>query len=138
MTDIVVDLTLAGVPVNGLAAVPTISIMRLDTFVVVVVASAMTDTASLGKYHFAFTGVRGVRYSLSIDADPTASGQVDVRRFSGAFDREVFDMWRTRGLDPSIAKTTTEVTEDTDYDEDIGDIHIDQVKAGAVITTSST
>ncbi len=138
MTDLTVDLIAAGVPVNGLGNVPTISIMRLDTFAVVVAAGLMTDTGALGKYFFAFTGLRGIQYSAQADGDPTAIGQVDVRFHAASFDREVFDLWSTRGLDPANPKTTLEVTPKVDYDEDVADIHIDQVKVGNTITTSST
>ncbi len=138
MTDITVDLLASGVPVNGLANVPTISIMRLDTFAVVVAGSAMTDTGALGKYTFPFTPLRGIQYSAQVDADPTNVGQVDTRYHAGSFDREVSDLWKARGLDPNNAKSTTEITPKVDYDEDVDDIHIDQVKAGNVITTSST
>lgn len=136
MTDIVVDLTLAGALVNALGDDPEISIMRLDTFALPVSGVAMTDTGALGKYHFAFTAVAGRRYSFTVDADPATTGQVDVRFHKGTFDRETLDIWRARGLDPANPKTTTEVTEDVDYDEDAGDVHIDQVKVGAVTTAT--
>lgn len=138
MTEIVVDLLAAGVPINGLGDDPEITIIRLSDLVTVVSGSAMTDVGSLGKYRFQFTGDRGERYTASIDADPIATGQVDLRFFAVSFDREIFDLYRTRGLDPNQPKTTTEITEDLDYDEDIGDIHLDQVKVGDTITTSST
>lgn len=138
MTEIVVDLLAAGAPVNGLTDDPEITIVKLSDLSTVVTGAAMTDVGSLGKYRYQFTGDRGEQYTASIDADPAATGQVDLRYHQASFDREVFDLWRTRGLDPAQAVSRTEVTKGEDYDEDAGDIHVDQVKLGNIITTSST
>lgn len=46
------------------------------------------------------------------------------------------ELWKIRGLDASNPKTTTEVAAATDYDEDAAGIHVDQVKVGAVTTST--
>lgn len=140
MTDIVIQTTLAGVPVNALADPPEITILRLDTDVAVVSGSAMSDQAAGGLYKFAFTtGVAGIKYSFSVDADPNVTGQVDSRTHGGAFDNEVRDLWNDHGLNPVDDKTITEVTEGEDYDEAVTDtdgpnIAKDVTKVGAVTT----
>ena len=44
------------------------------------------------------------------------------------------EVWQDRGLDSSNPKTVLEVTPAADYDEDVGSIHKDVVKAGATTT----
>lgn len=140
MTDIVIQTTSGGVPVNGLADPPEITILRIDTDAAVVTASAMSDQAAGGLYKFAFTaGLPGIKYSFEVDADPNVTGQVDKRTYGGAFDNEIRDLWNDHGLNPSDDKTITEVTEGEDYDEavtDTGgpDIAKDVTKIGLVTT----
>ena len=143
MTDIAVTVTSAGAPANGLTDDPEITITRLDTDVDVVSGAAMTDTGSNGKYKFAFTPVAGIQYSFLIDADPSATGQVDVRYFDGSFDNEQNDMWNDRGLNPSVPKTVDDngVADDADIDEDVAaptSIHKDVLTVGNVTTISRT
>ena len=141
MTEIVVDVTLSEAPVNGLAVDPEISIIRVDTGALVVTDDAMTDTTVLGKYSYSFTPVAGLDYSFQIDADPSATGQVDLRYFNGAFNNELNDMWNDHSLNPSVPKTITENTEGSDYDEDVASptaIHKDVVKVAGVTTIDRT
>lgn len=144
MTDIVVQVTLNGVPVNGLTDDPEITIRRLDNDAAVVVSAAMSDQGGNGLYKFAYTaGVVGINYSFAIDADPNATGQVDVRTYGGSFDNEIRDLWNDHGLNPLSNKTITEVTEGEDYDEAVTDaggpnIAKDVTKAGAVTTLDRT
>lgn len=86
MSEISVNLLASNVPVNGLVAAPEITIQRLDTGAEVQADQAMTDQGTRGLYTFTFAAVNGLRYSFLIDADPLASGQVDVRYWRGAFD----------------------------------------------------
>lgn len=137
MTDIAVTLTNAGALVNGLTDDPEITITRLDTDVDVVSGAAMSDTGANGKYKFAFTPVAGVAYSFLIDADPSATGQVDVRYHDGGFDNELNDLWNDHGLNPSVNKTITEVVADVDYDEAVAApvaVNKDVTVAGNVTT----
>lgn len=142
MTDIVIQTKLNGVAVNGLTDDPEITILRLDTDAAVVSGVAMSDQAAGGLYKFAFTaGVVGVKYSFSVDADPSVTGQVDDRYYVGAFDNEIRDLWNDHGLNPAAGeeKTITENTEGSDYDEavtdsDGPDIAKSVVKAGTVTT----
>jgi len=144
MTDIVAQMTLAGVPVNGLTDDPEITIRRLDTDAAVVTSATMSDQGGNGLYKFAFTaGVLGVAYSFAIDADPSVTGQVDIRTLGGAFNNEVRDIWNDRGLNPAGAKSITENVPGSDYDEAITDpggpgIAKDVVKVGAVTTITRT
>ena len=144
MTTIVVQTTLNGVEVNGLADDPEITIHRLDTDAAVVTDVAMSDVGGCGLYKFTFTPIRGVRYGFCIDADPLATGQVDTRTFGGIFDHELTDIWRDRGLDPTVPKTITENTVGEDYDEavaagaDSPAIAKDTTKVGAVTTIDRT
>lgn len=146
MTDIVVQTTLNGVPVNGLTDPPEITILRGDTDAAVVSAAAMSDQGAGGLYKFDFTlAVAGLFYSYSIDADPNATGQVDVRTYGGSFDTELNDIWRDRGLDPSNAKTVDDngVADDADIDEVVaaGDgaaIQKDVITVGSVTTITRT
>ena len=91
MSVISVTLLASNVPVNGLAQVPTITIQREDG-TEDVADSAMTDRGTRGKYTFNFSDVLDRRYSFLIDADPTDSGQVDVRYHTGAFDGDGFQV----------------------------------------------
>ena len=140
MPQIVIQTKLNGVAVNGLTDDPEITILRLDTDAVVVNAAAMTDQGAGGLYRFDFsTGLAGIEYSFSVDADPNVTGQVDDRNYFGAFDNEQRDIWNDRGLNPTSSKTITEVTVDADYDEAVTDaagpdIAKDTTKAGAVTT----
>lgn len=141
MTDIALTTTLAGVPVNGLADPPEITITRLDTDADVIAGVAMTDTGANGKYKFAFVPVAGLMYSFLIDADPIAAGQVDVRFHDGAFDNEQSDVWHDRGLNPAIPKTIDDngVPDDADIDEDVAaatSIHKDVLTVGDVTTVT--
>ena len=143
MTDIAVHVTNNGAPVNALADPPEITIQRVDTGAEVVADSAMTDRTTRGLYTFSFTNVAGLRYSFLIDADPNATGQVDKRFFSGAFDNELNDVWRDQGLDPSNAKTVDDnnVPDDADIDEDVAGgttIHKDVLTVGSVTTITRT
>jgi hypothetical protein len=146
MTDIVIQTKLNGAVVNGLAADPDITIVRLDTDAVVVNAVDMSDQGVGGLYKFDFTGaVAGLRYSGFVDADPLNTGQVDDRYYILAFDTEQNDIWRDRGLDPANAKTVDDngVADDADIDEDVaaGDgatIHKDVLTAGNVTTITRT
>ncbi len=140
MSQIVIQTTLNGTPVNGLANAPQIDIVELATDTTVVTGAAMTDVGSNGFYKFLFTGgVQGVEYAFNVDADPTASGQVDDRYFSNSFDYEITDLWNDHGLNPAQNKTITENTPQTDYDEAVTDpnapdISKSVVKAGSVTT----
>lgn len=138
MTAIAVTTMLAGQPVNALADDPEIRIRRLDTGALVITDDPMTDQGGDGLYTFAFAPVAGLEYSFLIDADPSATGQVDLRYFDGAFDDRIEDLWDFRGLDPANAKVTEEVTVGEDYDEDVAGKHVDQVKAGTTTTTTRT
>lgn len=145
MTDIVIQTTLAGVAVNGLASAPEVTIRRLSDDVAVVSGSAMSDQGAGGLYKFAFVPVAGLRYSFSVDADPSATGQVDNRNYAGAFDNEVNDMWRDQSLDPADSKTVDDngVADDADIDEDVGAgsgpaIHKDVLTVGTVTTITRT
>lgn len=144
MTDIVIQTKLNGVAVNGLAADPDITIVRLDNDAVVVTADDMSDQGVGGLYRYSFTaGVVGIKYSFSVDADPGATGQVDDRYYFGAFDNEIRDLWNDHGLNPINSKTITEVTEGEDYDEAVTDaggpnIAKDVTKVGAVTTLDRT
>lgn len=143
MTDIVVQTTLGGVAVNGLVDDPEITILRVDTDAVVVNADTMSDQAACGLYKYAFTPIQGIEYSFCIDADPNATGQVDTRTYGGAFNNELNDIWRDRGLDPVNPKTITENTVGEDYDEAVGGagevpIAKDTTKIGSVTTIDRT
>jgi len=86
MAEISVNLLASNVPVNALADVPEITIQRLDTGAEVVADSAMTDRTTRGLYSFTFAHDPLLDYAFLIDADPLASGQVDVRYWRGSFD----------------------------------------------------
>ena len=139
MTDIAIVATLNDAPVNALVDDPEITIVRLDTDAVVVNADTMVDTGAGGIYDYAFTPVAGVPYAISIEADPSATGQTDQNVYTGAIDNEQNDIWRDRGLDPANSKAITEVTVGEDYDEAVGGagevaIAKDVTKVGAVTT----
>ena len=146
MTDIAVRTTLNGAPVNGLTDDPEITIERVDTGAAVVTNAAMTDQGANGLYTFTFTPVAGLRYSFLIDADPNATSQVDERYSDGAFDQELNDMWRDRGLDPAVPKTVDDngIPDDVDIDEDVAAgsqsplIHKDVLTVGDVTTVTRT
>lgn len=140
MTDIVIQTKNGGVAVNGLTDDPEITILRLDTDAVVVNAAAMSDQGAGGLYKFSFTsGLPGIKYSFSVDADPNVTDQVDDRNYFGAFDNEVRDIWNDRGLNPTQNKTIVENTAGIDYDEAVTDpdgpnIAKDTTKAGSTTT----
>lgn len=146
MTDIVIQTTLNGVIVNGLADPPEISIFRVSDNNLEVNAAAMSDVTECGLYKFSFTtGSPGERFMFCVDADPSATGQVDARNYGGSFDNEVSDIWRDRGLDPADAKTVDDngVADDADIDEDVAAgsgpvIHKDVLTAGDVTTITRT
>jgi len=144
MTEIVIQTKSGGIAVNGLADDPEITILRLDTDAVIVNAQAMSDQGTGGLYKFSFTtGIAGIEYSFSIDADPSSTDQVDDPNYFGAFDNERRDIWNDRGLNPTNAKTITEVTVGEDYDEAVSDaegpdIAKDTTKVGAVTTIDRT
>lgn len=117
MTTVSVRVTASGVPVNGLTDDPEITINRSDTGAAVVTSAAMTDQGTGGLYTFDFTPVAGLTYSALIDADPNVTGQVDERFYDAPIDNEINDLWNDHGLNPSVNKTITENTPDTDYDE---------------------
>lgn len=87
MVDIVVTATVNGVPTNGLVQPPQVEIIRSDTGAVVQAFVAMTDLLVSGKYGFTFAPTVTLDYAFTVDADPTASGQVSSaeRYFDGAF-----------------------------------------------------
>lgn len=89
MARISVNLLASNVPINGLADAPEITIQRLDTLAEVVADSAMTDGVTRGLYEFNFAHDPLLDYAFLIDADPNASGQVDVRYWRGSFDGQV-------------------------------------------------
>ena len=144
MSDIAIQTTLNGSPVNGLTDAPEIDIIRLDTDVVVINGAAMSDVAAGGFYKYSFTaGVEGVTYAVSVDADPNATGQVDNRYYSATFDYEITDLWNDHGLNPAVNKTITENTPQTDYDEavaptDAPNIDKSVIKSGSVTTLNRT
>ena len=139
---IVAQVTLAGVPVNGLVDDPEITIRRTDTSAIVAGPADMTDNVGGGLYSFLFTpSVAGLAYGFSIDADPNVTGQVNAneRFFGGAFDDELDELYRIRGLD-APNKTVTENVADSDYTEeetgDGADITLDHVKVAGVTTVT--
>ncbi len=119
MADIIVQLTLNGTPVNGLANDPDITVLRIDTDAAVVSAVDMSDMGAGGLYKFEFGGFAepGLTYTYFIDADPTASGQVDNRYFGGTFDYYAHDTWVDKGLNNNDPLTIFENTEGSDYDQ---------------------
>ena len=116
MTDIAVTLTLNGQLVNGVAVIPVITIRRVDTGAAAVTNDPMTDTGSNGLYTYNFVPTAGLNYHFLIDADPSATNQVDVRYHDGSFDNERNDMWNDQGLNPGVNRIITENAEGTDYD----------------------
>ncbi len=117
MTVISVTLTDSGGNLaNGLTDDPVIDVRRLDTGAFVVTNDPMVDSGSNGLYTYDFTPVAGLSYQFLIDADPNVTGQVEVRYHDGSFDNEVTDIWNDRGLNPSVVKTITEITQGEDYD----------------------
>jgi hypothetical protein len=48
------------------------------------------------------------------------------------------DLWQNEGLDPDNSKVITEITEGADYDEDVGTIHKDVTRVGAITTLDRT
>ena len=146
MTDIAVRVVSGGAPVNALVDPPELTINRVDTGAAVVSGAAMTDQGTGGLYTATFTPTAGLRYSFIIDADPNATGQVDVRYFDGAFDNEMNDVWRDQGLDPVEPKTVDDngIADDVDIDEDIAAggndplIHKDVLTVGTVTTITRT
>lgn len=48
------------------------------------------------------------------------------------------DIWQNEGLDPDNPKTIEEITEGSDYDEDVGSIHKDVTKVGTTTTIDRT
>ena len=133
-----------GVPQNGLADDPEITIIRNDTNAIVAGPVAMVDGGVGGLYNFVFTPtVFGLSYSYSIDADPNVTGQVSAaeRFYGGAFDDELDELYRIRGLD-SVNKTVDENAENTDYDEEeLGNgapIRLSHVKTGAQTVVTRT
>lgn len=132
-------------PVNGLADDPEITVRRGDTGAVVAGPSNMTDLGGGGFYRFVFTpSIAGLDYAADIDADPNVTGQVPDgnRYYASAFDDELDEVWRDRGLDPGNDKSVTENTAETDYTElEAGagaTIQKDLVKVGAVTTITRT
>lgn len=136
----VVQITLNGLPVNGVTDDPEISIVRLSDDVEVVSDTAMLDTGARGLYKFNYSaGAPGERFAYAVDADPNATGQVDVRTLAGVMDNEIRDLWNDHGLNPASDKTIAEVTEGASYDEAVTDadgpnIAKDVDKAGATTT----
>ncbi len=132
-------------PINGLADDPEITIIRGDTGAVVQAAIAMTDLVVGGFYRFVYTPtVAGLDYAAEIDADPGATGQVPAgnRYYAVAFDDELDEVYRDRGLDPSFPKTATENTPKLDYTERVplggAPITKQSVKVGTVTTQTRT
>ena len=133
----------AGSPAPGLAAAPEITVRR-ETGAVVLGPVAMSDIGG-GWYRSVFTpSLSNLDYSAEVDADPGATGQVTAgeRYYSVAFDDELDEIWRDRGLDPSQDKTVTENVEGTDYTEaELGagaGITKQAVKVGSVTTQTRT
>lgn len=140
--DVIAQITNGGTPINALADDPEIEILRADTGAVVQAAIAMTDLGSGGLYRFTFTPtVANLSYAFSIDADPNVTSQVpDATRFyGGAFDDELDELYRIRGMD-GPNKTTTENTAESDYTEQENGngapIQLDHVKVGGVTTVT--
>lgn len=142
--DVQTLVTVNGVPTNGLADDPTVTIVRTDTAAIVAGPVDMIDLAVGGLYHFVFTPtVPNLGYQFSIDKDPNATGQVrpGERYAWGGFDDELDELYRVRGLD-GPNKTVDENTPDADYDEnEIGNgapITLSHIKVGAVTTVTRT
>ena len=78
MAEIIAFFTAGDLPSPGLAQAPQITIRQVDIQLDVVMAQAMTD---LGNGFYGYTFAPGVNfdYTITIDGDPTASGQVDDR-----------------------------------------------------------
>jgi hypothetical protein len=140
--DVQTQVTVGGVPTNGIADDPEIEIVRTDTGAIVQAAVAMVDLSIGGLYHFVFTpSIANLSYQYSIDKDPNVTNQVQPgERFAwGGFDDELDELYRIRGLD-APNKTVTENTPDVDYTEaetgDGADITLDHVKVAGVTTVT--
>jgi hypothetical protein len=143
--DILVQTQLNGVAVNGLTDDPEITIVRLDTDVVVVNGSVMSDVGVGGLYKFKFgnLAVIGVHYAFFVDADPNGNGQTDQRYYAGSFDFEIHDLWIDHGLNVFDPAMLFENVEGSDYDQtnsdgngDGPDVDKSIVKVGATTTTT--
>lgn len=76
--EIIAHFTNKGVPLIVPGDVPTIRIRRVDTKALVVTNAAMTEIGD-GNYSFIFTlGDPQLDYSVRVDGDPMASGQVTI------------------------------------------------------------
>lgn len=94
--------------------------------------SAPAATLGRGEYHVVFFDTAGSpdtvlgRGRLLWDD----AGDKEVEELEG-----LLDIWQDRGLDPDQAKTITEQTAQTDYDEDAGAaLHKDVTKVGTLTT----
>lgn len=134
------------VPLTSPGTLPTIRIRRIDTQALVVTDASMTEIGD-GNYSFTFTPLEGVEYTVRADGDPLDNGQVKrgERFVAGSLNgddedlgEKVRDIWQNEGLDPVNSKVITEITEGADYDEDVGTIHKDVTRVGAVTTIDRT
>lgn len=129
-----------GVPLTSPANAPTIRIRRLDTNALVVTDAAMTEVGD-GNYKYIFTpGVDGIDYVARGDGDPTAAGQVPagIRYQTDSFNNKEEELWQNEGLDPNNSKVIEEITEGSDYDEDVAGMHKDVTKVGTTTTIDRT
>jgi hypothetical protein len=86
MAEIVAHVTSSGVPLTTPTTLPRITIRRLDTGAAVVTAQSMTEVGD-GAYRYTFAPDAALEYSVMVDADPLAAGQVgpEERYHFGSF-----------------------------------------------------
>ncbi len=81
-------------PLTSPGTVPTIRIRRTDTQALVITDANMTETGD-GNYHYDFTPVVGLEYTIRADGDPAAAsqtmsgGRYAFGELSELFDRDI-------------------------------------------------
>lgn len=86
-------------------------------------------------------GASGGGVGMRIQAQSGGSVGLEINGDGAGYDidaEQVLAVWQHRGLEIGNPKTITEAVEGSDYDEDIGTIHLDVIKAGAITTITRT
>ena len=123
----------AGVPLVSPGDAPTIRIRRLDTQALVITDVAMIEVGD-GVFHYSFDPpVKGIKYSVRANGDPTAVVQVPstIRYMYGILSNRTDENWTLLGQDPNDPVTIT----DNDITSPSG--NIDQTLTGDGVTTKT-
>ena len=122
----------------------TCALYNGDTGAVIALASnACAEIGSTGVYRFNSSNLSApisarttvVHQMTATETGLTDEGYIVIGDASAGYLAEI---WQDRGLDSANPKTITEITAQTDYDEDAGAIHKDTVKVGPITTITRT